>query len=168
MAITVDWNTLVITIPQSYLTFISGTLYELDTDQFRLDLHAIEAGPIGIAFPDAHQHTTQYTIAGVTYARAIAIINGYTITFEDGQYAVRLAGSNNDLFDEGILNRNQVSVIPTNSAGLILGGGSSPTAADIADAVWSRNLSTYTVADTAGLILNRTYSIVRALLGMSV
>ena len=42
-----------------------------------------------------------------------------TVVFEDGQYAVRLEGSNNNLFDEGVIIRNQVSIIPTNSAGLI-------------------------------------------------
>jgi len=121
MPLSVDWSTLVVTVPQSYLTHVSGTLYKLDTNQFRLDLKALEASAIGMPFDDIHRHGAEYTIAGLTYARNIAIINGYTVTFEDGQYAARLDGSNNDIFDEGILNRNQVSVIPTNSAGLISG-----------------------------------------------
>jgi hypothetical protein len=71
-------------------------------------------------FADTHRHNTQVTIAGITYARTIEIINGYSITFEDGQYSVRLAGSNNNFFDveNGILNQNQVQVIANNSAGL--------------------------------------------------
>lgn len=71
--------------------------------------------------PDTHRHNTAVTIAGITYARFIEIINGYSITFENGQYSVRLAGSNNNFFDvaNGILNQNSVQIIPGNSAGLI-------------------------------------------------
>jgi len=119
MALSIDWNTLVITVPQSDLTFISGTLYELDTEAFRQELHSIMAAEVGMPFVDSFRHNTEVTVAGVTYARTIEIINGFQIEFEDGQYAVRLVGSNNNLFDEGVLVRNQVSVIPTNSAGLI-------------------------------------------------
>lgn len=121
MVLSIDWNTLVISVPQADLTFVSGTLYELDTDAFRLELKSIEADEVGMPFLDTHQHNTEVTIAGVTYARTVEIINGYTVTFEDGQYAVKLVGSNNNIFDEGIINRNQVSIIPTNSAGLIKG-----------------------------------------------
>ena len=119
MAVSVDWNTLVISVPQSDLTFVSGTLYALDTEAFRREMIALMDDVVGMPFLDPISHNTEVTIAGVTYARFIEIINGYTVTFEDGQYAVRLDGSNNNIFDEGIINRNQVSVIPTNSAGLI-------------------------------------------------
>lgn len=164
--VTIDWGSLVISVPQVYLTFVSGTLYEMDTEQFREDLKALEESAIGMAFPDTHEHFTTFTIAGDTYARAINIINGYTVTFEDGQYAVKLVGSNNNIFDEGIINRNQVSIIPTNSAGLIQApGGSDPEA--IADAVWSRALSGYTTSGTAGNILRRIFSTVKALLGLA-
>ena len=122
MAISIDWGTKVISVPQSYLTNISGTLYELDTEQFRLDLKALEDDEAGMPFPDTHRHATQVTVAGVTYARVIEIINGYSITFEDGQYSVRLVGSNNNFFDveNSILNQNQVQVIAQNAAGLIV------------------------------------------------
>ncbi len=129
MAISVNWGTKVISVPQSFLTFVSGTLYALDTDVFRLALKDLEDDSPGMPFLDTHSHNTEVTIAGVTYAQTIEIINGYTVTFEDGQYAVRLDGSNNNIFDEGIINRNQVSVIPTNSAGLQIvnqGSGLSP------------------------------------------
>lgn len=118
MAITIDWPTGVISIPQADLTFESGTLYSLDTDAFWSTLKALEASEIGMVWTDTHIRTAAVTIAGTTYAPGLQIIAPYTITFEDGQYAVRLDGTNNNLFDEGILNRNQVSVIPTNSAGL--------------------------------------------------
>lgn len=121
MAISVNWATGVISIPKSDLALISGTLYELDTDQFRLDLKNLEDGEAGMPFPDTHRHNTEVTVAGTTFARVIEIINGYSITFEDGQYSVRLVGSNNNFFDveNNILNQNQVQVIPGNAAGLI-------------------------------------------------
>ena len=119
MAISVDWPSGVISIPQSYLTLISGTLYELDTEQFREDLRALEDDQNGgIAHLKTHNHNTTYTVAGVTYARAILILFPYTVTFEDGSYSVRLAGSNNNIFDPDILNYNSVQVIGQNSAGL--------------------------------------------------
>ncbi len=122
MAISIDWANGVINVPKSYLTLIGGTLYELDTNQFRLDLKDLEDGEEGMMFPDTHTHNAPVTVAGVTYARTIEIINGYSVTFEDGQYSVRLVGSNNNIFDieNGILNQNQVQVIPTNSAGYIV------------------------------------------------
>jgi hypothetical protein len=94
----------------------------LDTNQFRLDLKALEDDEAGMPFPDTHRHNTEVTVVGVTYARVIEIINDYSITFEDGQYSVRLAGSNNNFFDveNGILNQNQVQVIAQNAAGLIV------------------------------------------------
>ena len=121
MAISINWATKVISIPKNYLTLVSGTLYELNTFQFRLDLKSLEDDEAGVPFPDTHRHNTAVTIAGITYARFIEIINGYSITFENGQYSVRLAGSNNNFFDveNGILNQNQVQIIPGNSAGLI-------------------------------------------------
>jgi len=121
MGLLVDWGGKVIYIPKSYLTPIAGTLYEMNTDQFRKDLKALEAGEDGMPFPDTHRHNTEVTVSGVTYARTIEILNGYSVTFEDGQYSVRLAGSNNNFFDvqNGILNQNQVQVIPTNSGGLV-------------------------------------------------
>lgn len=120
MALSVDWATRIITVPQADLAFVGGTLYALDTDAFRLELKSIEADVIGIHFPDTHRHVTTTTIAGTTYARFVEMINTFQVRFEDGQYAVRLDGSNNNIFDEGVIVRNQVSVISTNSAGLVV------------------------------------------------
>jgi hypothetical protein len=44
------------------------------------------------------------------------MINNYTVTFEDGQYAVNLVGANSNIAD--VVNVNQVSVRSANSAGL--------------------------------------------------
>ena len=120
--ISIDWATFVISVPQSYLTLVSGTFYTMDTNQFRLDLKAIEASTDGVTFLKTHTHNTEVTVAGTTFARAIEILAPYSVEFEDGQYTVQLLGSNNNIFDvqAGILAQNQVQVIPTNSAGLIV------------------------------------------------
>lgn len=133
MAITVNWATKVINVPQADLVLISGSLYEFDVDEFRLSLKEIEDSEIGMGQPDTHQHSTQVVLSGVTYARTFEIINGYTVTFEDGQYSVRCVGANHNIAD--VKNVNQVSLIVGNSAGLIVGGGGS-SPADIATAVW--------------------------------
>ena len=122
MAITTDWATKTFTVPQADLTLVSGTLYEMNTEtDFRQAINAIMAGEDGIVFEDSINHNTEVTFAGVTFARTIEMINGYSLTFSpNSQWTVRLAASNNNLFDveNGILNQNQVQVIGQNSAGL--------------------------------------------------
>ena len=83
----------------------------------------------GIVFEDAQSHSPAYTVAGVTYARRVEILNStnssntdvYEVFFDpDTQYSVRLAGSNNNIFDiqNAILANTTTQVIPQNSAGL--------------------------------------------------
>ncbi len=122
MAISIAWGTRIISIPQGDLTLVSGSIYSLDVDVFRLALKSLEDDEEGMPYPRTHNHNTEVTIAGVTFARTVEIINDYTVTFEDGQYTVLLAGANNNLFDVagGILNQNQVQIVPSNSAGLIV------------------------------------------------
>lgn len=166
MAISVDPQTFIITIPQSDLTLVSGTIYELDTDWFRLALKTWEWDGNnqlgGISFLKTHTHNTTVTVAGTTYARTIEILPPYSVEFEDGQYTVILIGSNNNIFDvaAGILVQNQVQVIPTNAAGLIqISTGSGVTEQDkldIADRVWDENLSTHSATDSASTALRST------------
>lgn len=134
MAISVDWPSKVINIPQADLTPLGGGVYELDLNELRLTLKDLEDGE-GMTFPDTHRHNTEVSVGGVTLARVIEFINGYTITFEDGQYAVNLVGANSNVSD--VVNVNQVSVRSANSAGLVVSGSgvTSQDKADIADAV---------------------------------
>lgn len=120
MAITIDWGVKVINIPKVDLTFISGSLYELDINSFRLRLKDLEDDEEGMNFPTTHEHNTETILSGTTFARQVNIINGYTVTFEDGQYRVRLSGANSNISD--VTNLNQVSILSQNSAGLIVGG----------------------------------------------
>jgi len=117
MPISIAWGTKIISVPRTYLTPLGGVFYELDVDQFRLDLKTLEASDKGMPFLDTHRHNTEVVLSGDIYARFIEIINGYTVTFEDGQYVTRCVGANHNIAD--IKNANQVSLIIGNSAGLI-------------------------------------------------
>jgi hypothetical protein len=147
--ISINHATRVITIPQTDLTPVSAGLYELDVNDFRLWLKDLEDDTDGIQIPDTHRHNTEVTLGGVTLARSVEIINGYTITFEDGQYAVRLVGANNNIAD--VANVNQVSIRSNNSAGLIVTGAGDPQ--EVADAVASRSYEgSYTLQDIMRLM----------------
>ena len=141
MPTTIDRLTNILDVPQSDLAFVSGTLWAQDTKAFWDELKAIEASEEGMPFPNFQIHKGETTVAGVTYARFIIIVAPYTVRFEDGQYAALLEGSNNNIFDEGIIVRNQVSIIPTNSAGLQIvtqgSGLSGPQAAQLSE-LWQR------------------------------
>lgn len=115
--ISVDWTTRIITVPQAYLIpTADSNQYQLDMDQFRLDLKALEAGVEGIAHVDAHAHNTAIVISGVVYARSVQIINAYRVVFEDGQYVVVTQNANHNVADVKV--PNQVSLVTNNSAGL--------------------------------------------------
>lgn len=137
MAVSINWATRVINIPQADLTPVSAGLFQLDVNWLRLALKDIEDGVDGVSFPDTHRHNTQVTLSGVTYARTFEVINGYTITFQDtgSPYTVRCVGANHNVAD--VKNVNQVSLIIGNSAGLItVATGAGPTSGEIATAVW--------------------------------
>lgn len=119
MAISVDFSNRIINIPRNDLTLIQSSpseIRELDMNSFRLILKDLEDNEEGMPFPDTHSHVAPITVGGVTLARVVQIQNGYSVTFEDGQYAVNLKGANTNLQD--VTNVNQVSVRPSNSAGL--------------------------------------------------
>jgi hypothetical protein len=120
MSISVNWLTKVITIPKADLTLIQSTpseIYELNLNEFRYWLHDEQDSVEGIINPEIFTHNTEVELGGITFARVIRIINGYTITFENGMYAVNLIGANSNVAD--VTNVNNVSVRPYNSAGLI-------------------------------------------------
>jgi hypothetical protein len=142
MAMTLDPATKVFTIQQADLTLVTGTLYTADTDALRKEMMSLLASEPYIWMPDSFNHNTQVVVAGVTYARTLTTLNGYSYTFSpDSQWSALLEGSNNDFWDieAGFLNQNQVQVIPTNAAGLIVNEGQALGQGDldnIADAVW--------------------------------
>lgn len=137
MNVTINWGTKVISVAKTELTLIQETpieIRQMDLDAFRMALKTQEDSEDGMAFPDTHRHATEATLGGVTYARMIEIINGYTVTFVDGQYSVNLVGANSNVGD--VINANQVSVRSANAAGLIVKpADEAPTAQEIATAV---------------------------------
>lgn len=119
MAITIDWGTGIINVPKMDLVLIQSApteIRELDLNVFRLNLKEEENSVDGISFLRTHKHNTTVAVGGVVLARVIEIINGYTVTFEDGQYAVNLVGANSNVSE--VVNVNQVSIRSSNSAGL--------------------------------------------------
>ena len=138
MPISINWGAKIINVPIDSLEFVSTDIYKLDINTFRLALKALEESEDGMAFPDTHRHNTEVDVAGITLARVVEIINGYTVTFEDGQYLVTLYGANSNISD--VINFNQVSVRAVTSAGLLVSvqgsGVTEQDKADIASAVW--------------------------------
>jgi hypothetical protein len=129
LTISVDWPgtsaiPYQITVEKADMALIEAgppEIYELDVDAFRLTLRDLEDDPDGRPWPKTHRHNTEVILAGVTYARTVEILAPYSVTFEDGQYAVVLSGANANVHE--VANVNQVSVRSNNSAGLISAGG---------------------------------------------
>lgn len=147
MAVTINWATHVISIPKADMTLIQSTpteIRQLDVDWFRLQLKDIEDNVEGQPFPNTHIHNTAVTLSGITLARVVEIIFPYTITFEDGQYAVNLIGANNNIADK--TNVNQVSIRSSNSAGL--------TDPNLAAAVWDALIANHLTVGSTGKALN--------------
>lgn len=148
--ITIDWNTKIISVPKVDTTLIqpSPEIRELNINTFRLALRALEAGFDGMPYLKTHTHNTEVSLSGVTYSRIVEIINGYTITFEDDQYAVNLVGANSNIAD--VVNVNQVSVRSQNSAGLVSFTLSEQDKIDIKNKVWDAALVDHEVSSSFG------------------
>mgnify|MGYP003646437625 CR=1 FL=1 len=117
MAYTVDWDTKVISIPQSDLVSLGNGVYKLDLEGCHQELRRLEwEFSEGLSRLQILDYIPPLEAGGVIYARFVLLTNGYTVTFEDGQYAVNLVGANTNIHDN--TNVNQVSIRPTNSAGL--------------------------------------------------
>jgi hypothetical protein len=154
MAISIDWGSRVINVPRADMALVQSDPFEvrqLNIDTFRLALKSLEDSEEGMAFPDTHRHTTQVTLGGVTFARMVELINGYTVTFEDGQYAVNLVGANSNIGDR--VNLNQVSIRTANSAGLVVtsSGGEPIDLSGIPAAVWGHQAATDLTDDVSAV-----------------
>ena len=116
----IDWGTRTIFVykADAFMTNLGGGVYEMDTNAFRLALKDAEDSEAGMPHPDTHSHNTAVSMSGITLAHVVTITNGYEVEFEDGQYAVNLVGTNNNISDVAVV--NQVSIRSFNSAGLQL------------------------------------------------
>lgn len=112
--------TFVITVQRADMTLIATTpseIRQLDSNVFRGWLHDWSDSPDGMGMPFPFRHNTEVIIDGLAYARTIEILPPYTVTFEEGAYQVNIVGSNNNIHSRR--NLNSVSIVPSNSAGLI-------------------------------------------------
>lgn len=127
MNLTYDYFSSVITVERASLPLVSSDPYEVrefDVEEMHSILRAAEASETGIVYKDTHNWSAAKFIGGVDLAPVHEMINGYTVTFEAGIYAVKLKGANNNVVD--VMNINTVSTQTSNSAGLIkvnTGGG---------------------------------------------
>lgn len=117
----INWATGEITVykTDSFMTFTGGNVYNMDTNGFRLALKDLEDDPIGMHFPDTHNHNTTVLLGGIEYARILEVLDPYNITFSDagGAWVCNLVGSNNNILD--VTNLTAVQVRSNNSAGLV-------------------------------------------------
>jgi len=119
MAITIDWATYTINIPRADMILVQSTPIEvrqLDLATFHETLRDLEDDPAGMPQPVTHNYKAPLTISGVTLAQVVEVLDPYSLTFEDGQYAVNITGGNSNLADK--VNINNVGVRTANSAGL--------------------------------------------------
>lgn len=119
MAITIDYSTFVITIPRADMLLLQSSPIEvrqLDINAFHEILRDLEDDAAGIIFPSTHNYVAPISVGGVDLARVMSILDPYTVTFEDGQYAVNITGGNSNIADK--VNINNVGVRTANSAGL--------------------------------------------------
>lgn len=122
MAITIDYSNpaqYVIQIPKADMTLVSSSpteIRELNINTLRVTLGDLQDDAEGMPYPTAFVHTAPLTVAGVTLARVVEILDPYVIEFEDGAYNVNITGGNSNVSDVTI--KNQVGVNTSNSAGL--------------------------------------------------
>jgi hypothetical protein len=120
MAISVNWQTRVIDIPQADLVLLSGSRYDFPlVSYFKTQARLAEASEEGIVFDQIVNYVPPFDLGDTILAPAVQIINGYTCTFEDGMWAAVFSEANTNIQNE--TNVNQVSIRPNNSTGLALG-----------------------------------------------
>lgn len=141
MPMSINHLTFVISIQKLDTVFVeinAETGYEIrtyDEYAFMREVGAYLDTEDGIVLDDVFEHFTTQLLSGVEYARLFKIVPPYTITVEDGAYQVKLGGGTNTNFLD-VLNPNNVSVIPDNSAGKqVITSGSGVTEQDKIDII---------------------------------
>lgn len=116
MAITVDWASwpYLITIPQSDLTLVTGTRYQITVDFLWQLLRDFSDSPEAAGMPVLYRRT-----AATASTPAITEINdpAYSAEFENGSYSVDIINGNTNFRD--VEEKNNVSVGTNNTTGFI-------------------------------------------------
>ena len=121
MAITINYQTYVINVDKSETTFLGINpqtgleIRQLNVETFGKQLADIQDNSNDVWATTAFEYTGPKDVGGIQLAPVLLILNPYTVTFEDGQYAINLIGGNTNLQD--FANVNQVSIRPSNSVG---------------------------------------------------
>lgn len=114
-----DWPNYIFHVPKDTLPLVQSVpteIRECSLNWLRLQILALEDDPEAMTFPTVFSHFPEVTLGSLTFAKVMEMLEPYTITFEDGQYAVDLTGANSNFGDR--VNVNQVSVRSANSAGM--------------------------------------------------
>ena len=131
--IIVNWGTGEITVPRCFMSPLGDNRYLLDLDELRLALKDLEDDEDGMPFPDTHRHNTEVTISGVTYARTVEFLSPYTVTITPAEpYQVVCTGANHNIQDV-YNNLAGPTLLPGNSAGLIVTDASGLNIQEAAD-----------------------------------
>lgn len=119
--ISIDYTTYVINVPKADTQFVETNpqtgleVRALNIVTFGKALADVQDNSQDVWAPTAFTYTAPADVGGVFLAPVLLILSPYTVTFEDGQYAVNFVGGNTNLQD--FTNVNQVSIRPNNSAG---------------------------------------------------
>lgn len=117
MPITVDWSNTPkfrITIPQSELTFVSGTRYELTVNKLWQLLREFSDGEEALPRPVLYTNTPPTS----STPRIVEVNDDYyDLQFENGSYSVEIIEGNSNIRDVEV--KNNVSVGTNNTTGFI-------------------------------------------------
>lgn len=119
MNFTIDYTTFIIEVERASLPLAQSSPTEIRTFEvglFHELLRDTEDNAVHMPFLDTHNWVASKLIGGVTLAPIFEMLPPYTITFEDGLYVVNVIGANSNIGE--FVNKNQVSVWISNSAGL--------------------------------------------------
>jgi len=114
MALSVNWNTGLITCPQSDLTLVSGTKYQITVDYLWQLLRDRSDDEDALAYPILYTN-----IPSTASTPRIVEINDdyYTFQFENGNYSVNIINGNTNIRDVEV--KNNVSIGTNNTTGFI-------------------------------------------------
>jgi len=122
--ITIDYSVTpyIINVPRLYTQFVATDpqtgleVRQMNLTQFAQDIGDLQDNVEGAWAPTAYEYTAPVSVGGVQLAPVVVITEFYVVQFEDLQYAVNLVGANTNVQDQVVV--NQVSIRPSNSAGL--------------------------------------------------
>jgi len=170
MSYLVNWVTQVVSISTSDLVLVLGNHYRLPMIEFLIEIRRLESEFTGgLWASQILDHTNpKLDFAGASYAGFDEIINNYTIEFTGLVDRVDLVGSNNNIVD--ILIPTGVSIVPSNSGGLIYNENQSLSNSDmenIARYVWNALTANHTLVGSFGRYMTKSLLTIKKFIGLS-